>query len=898
MHIPVVLRRLLALLSLLSLGLSPGAYPALGGDDFHPPIRVGTVRDSRVTEISGMVPVSGHEGLFWIHNDSKDSARIFAVREDGDVIAQVDVAGATNTDWEDIACGPGPLEGRSYLYVADTGNNQRQRTVLSIWRFPEPELPRLVSGQRLTSAPAEEQRVRYPDGVFDAEAVVVHPETAELYVLTKASGSAGVYRLPAWAPAGVETLERLGSVSTGSRVTAVDVSQDGERLLIRTYARVIQTRLAAGQPFERIFFASQRTLPSTSVETKSESICFDHRSRDYLTTDEGSSPPIHRTYRKEAQPVCGFQLDASSPLRFVRGDVLEEMAAWARGVNAADAVRLLDALGDGPALDCADRGDADDDGELDAQDLTTLLRSLVAGSALDDPFRSRGEDPSSDDLPCFATNSRRLILRDDPWRYRYDSEPPPAEWRELGHDDSAWREGSGGIGFGSSGLGTRLPGTPSASHTLHARRAFTVERPDVFDHLVLEIDYNDGFVAYVNGVEVARRGLGGAGFTVPAGLPASSHPGGELMDIHVCPATLIAGENVLALEVHRRSGTDSSLFFRAGLRAFALAEPPPPAQPPDLPAARLVLGASRAASVGDPGVIEVRLDASRPVRGLSFSVAYDRRKLRVTRATAAAALAGQVREEFSVNPSTGRLSYVLVVDPAAAVGGAIPAGESMPVVDIHYETLSTTAPGETEVSFVERGGSVPLRALVVVDGPRSLLAETVDAILEITDLGSPLISSFLENRGPPGSVFLVIGRRFETPGLAVRVCGRPAEFDLLLDGQTLEVVAPGCEATGPAPVEVCTAGGCDAVEDGFFYEEGLRWTRGDANGDGIVDVSDPIALLGQLFLGIDASPACDEALDANADERLDLSDAIFVLGFLFGGTSAIPPPYPDPAPCP
>ncbi|MCZ6792367.1 MAG: hypothetical protein O7J95_01990 [Planctomycetota bacterium] len=38
--------------------------------------------------------------------------------------------------------------------------------------------------------------------------------------------------------------------------------------------------------------------------------------------------------------------------------------------------------------------------------------------------------------------------------------------------------------------------------------------------------------------------------------------------------------------------------------------------------------------------------------------------------------------------------------------------------------------------------------------------------------------------------------------------------------------------------------------------------------------------------------------DANADERLDLSDGIFVLGFLFGGTSAIPPPYPDPAPCP
>ncbi|MBI4600772.1 MAG: hypothetical protein HY721_02315 [Planctomycetes bacterium] len=64
--------------------------------------------------------------------------------------------------------------------------------------------------------------------------------------------------------------------------------------------------------------------------------------------------------------------------------------------------------------------------------------------------------------------------------------------------------------------------------------------------------------------------------------------------------------------------------------------------------------------------------------------------------------------------------------------------------------------------------------------------------------------------------------------------------------------------------------------------------RGDSTGDGRVDISDPIHILGCKFLGA-ACPTCSDASDANDDGLSDVSDPIFLLSFLFLGG---PPPRP------
>ena len=71
-----------------------------------------------------------------------------------------------------------------------------------------------------------------------------------------------------------------------------------------------------------------------------------------------------------------------------------------------------------------------------------------------------------------------------------------------------------------------------------------------------------------------------------------------------------------------------------------------------------------------------------------------------------------------------------------------------------------------------------------------------------------------------------------------------------------------------------------------------EFRRGDVNGDGTFDLSDPVAELGVLFLGL-ARPECSDVLDVNDDGLANISDAVYALSFLFLGGPEPPPPFPD-----
>ena len=98
----------------------------------------------------------------------------------------------------------------------------------------------------------------------------------------------------------------------------------------------------------------------------------------------------------------------------------------------------------------------------------------------------------------------------------------------------------------------------------------------------------------------------------------------------------------------------------------------------------------------------------------------------------------------------------------------------------------------------------------------------------------------------------------------------------------------------------CIATGRDGSEIGAFSFDGggpepgdTLFLRGDANEDGMVDVSDAITELAYLFRG-GSGAECLDVMDANDDGEADVSDAIFVLRYLF--SSGAPPPAPFPAP--
>jgi len=74
---------------------------------------------------------------------------------------------------------------------------------------------------------------------------------------------------------------------------------------------------------------------------------------------------------------------------------------------------------------------------------------------------------------------------------------------------------------------------------------------------------------------------------------------------------------------------------------------------------------------------------------------------------------------------------------------------------------------------------------------------------------------------------------------------------------------------------------------------GSFFLRGDANGDGRVDLGDAISVLGYLFLGEEARQPLD-AFDVNDSGQVAIEDAIYLLSYLFQGSRAPAPPFPDP----
>ena len=241
--------------------------------------------------------------MYWVHNDSGDSARVFATDLSGAAIGRFQINGATAKDWEDIAVGPGPEPGTNYLYLGDIGGN-KGRSNLSIYRAGEPEVMLGASGVR-GSVPAERIDVLYPDGLaWNAEALLVDPLTADIYVVTK-SGEANsiVYQLAAaQAVSGSrQTLRQVASLELplgfDRSVTGGDISPDGASIMLRTYNRVYLWPRLAGQSISDAFSAPPCSV-QIQPESQGEAAAFQQNGRDLVLTTEGEFPAINTDTRR------------------------------------------------------------------------------------------------------------------------------------------------------------------------------------------------------------------------------------------------------------------------------------------------------------------------------------------------------------------------------------------------------------------------------------------------------------------------------------------------------------------------------------------------------------------------------------------------------------------------
>ncbi len=170
----------------------------------------------------------------------------------------------------------------------------------------------------------------------------------------------------------------------------------------------------------------------------------------------------------------------------------------------------------------------------------------------------------------FGSEGVDLVPAGATWRFFRGKGPastPADAWRQVDFVDSHWEMGPAGFGFGDDDDATVLNDMLGRYATVYIRQEFPVASVTPNAAVELTIDYDDGFIAYLNGKEVARRGMS-AGTATYQTLAAISHEAGtpETINLGSAGDLLRVGKNVLALEGHNNSLTSSDFSLIPVLR--------------------------------------------------------------------------------------------------------------------------------------------------------------------------------------------------------------------------------------------------------------------------------------------------------------------------------------------
>jgi len=165
-----------------------------------------------------------------------------------------------------------------------------------------------------------------------------------------------------------------------------------------------------------------------------------------------------------------------------------------------------------------------------------------------------------------------IIQTGDICKYFIPTSNIGSNWITTGFDDSGWISAESGVGFGDGDDNTVIS---SGITTVYIRYSFNVVNTDQILSLLLDADYDDGFIAYLNGTEVARANVQDPvswDMELNGQHEASMYSGGnpERFSIsYFIDELLLEGDNVLAVEVHNRytssSDLSSNFFLHAGI---------------------------------------------------------------------------------------------------------------------------------------------------------------------------------------------------------------------------------------------------------------------------------------------------------------------------------------------
>jgi hypothetical protein len=173
-----------------------------------------------------------------------------------------------------------------------------------------------------------------------------------------------------------------------------------------------------------------------------------------------------------------------------------------------------------------------------------------------------------------------LVSFGDIWNYLDDGSRQAVNWPSRAFDDRLWSRGPARLGYGDDGELTTVSygPNPNAKHvTTYFRKTFQVANPAAFTGLLLRLVRDDGAVVYLNGIEVHRNNLQPGLVSWNSLATAAVDGAGEQipLEVSLSPAALVAGTNVVAVEIHQVSISSGDLGFNLALTGLSDANTAP-----------------------------------------------------------------------------------------------------------------------------------------------------------------------------------------------------------------------------------------------------------------------------------------------------------------------------------
>ena len=346
---------------------------------------------------------------------------------------------------------------------------------------------------------------------------------------------------PRWADGGGSTLELLDLHQENDNPQAWDASDDSDKAEVRFFEYSARHNDAFGDP--------DGNFPVTPSE-----IQLMHLARGIVLLDDieipgpASNTPVLEGVALEVGGTWEYWKGLSDPPAdwnqpregvgpFVRGDCNGDGQVLG---DLADPLALLFfSFGVGDAPPCLAACDANTDGVAggDTSDAVFLLMmNYLAGPVPAAPFPDCGfsEDSADLSLGCETTTGCE--------------------------QSSSSFMGATPIGYGESDLGTELTDMRNGYVSVFARTTFEMPELDENQRLVLEMDYDDGYVLYVDGVEVVRDNLDGFPPSITQEA-MSNREKGEVETVDLTDRNFGAGTHVLAVQIHNRLINSTDLWL-------------------------------------------------------------------------------------------------------------------------------------------------------------------------------------------------------------------------------------------------------------------------------------------------------------------------------------------------